>query len=139
MVDTDAVVEQILRTYDTITVVGASRSSEKPAYYVPEYMQSRGWRIIPINPVAETILGEPAHRSLADVPEQVGLVQVFRPSEQTPDVARQAVACGATALWLQLHIASTAAARIAADAGLLYVENRCMLVEQRRLRLDAPR
>lgn len=139
MIDTDAVVEQILRTYDTITVVGASRDPDKPAYYVPEHMQSRGWRIIPINPVADTILGEPVYRSLADVPEQVGLVEVFRPSDQTPDVARQAAACGATALWLQLHIASAEAARIAADAGMLYVENRCMLVEQRRLRLDAPR
>lgn len=139
MIDTDAAVEKILRTYDTITVVGASRDPDKPAQYVPEHMQSRGWRIIPINPVADTILGEPVYRSLADVPEPVGLVQVFRPSAATPDIARQAVACGATALWLQLHIASDEARRIATDAGLLYVENRCMLVEQRRLGLDAPR
>lgn len=138
MSDADAVVEQILRTYDVITVVGASRSPEKPSQYVPEYMQSRGWRIIPVNPHAQTILGEPVYRTLADVPEQIGLVQVFRPSQQTAAIARQAVACGATALWLQLHIASEEAARIATDAGLLYVENRCMLVEQRRLGLDAP-
>lgn len=139
MIDTDEVVAKILRTYDTITVVGASRSPEKPAFYVPEHMQSRGWRIIPINPHAETILGEPVYRTLADVPEQVGLIEVFRPSEQAPDIARQAVASGASAVWLQLHLVSDEAARIAADAGLLYVENRCMLVEQRRLGVDAPR
>ena len=135
---TDAVIEQILTSYDTITVVGASNSTDKPAHYVPEHMQEHGWRIIPVNPTAETILGEPVYRSLADIDEQIGLVDVFRPSEQTPDIARQAVAAGATALWLQLHIASEEARRIAEDAGLLYVENRCLIVEQRRLRLNAP-
>jgi predicted CoA-binding protein len=138
MSDMDEVVEQILRSYDTITVVGASNSSEKAAHYVPEHMQQHGWRIIPINPSADKILGEPVYATLADVPEQVGLVDVFRPSEQTPDIARQAVAAGASALWLQLHIASDEARRIAEDAGLLYVENRCLIVEQRRLRLSAP-
>ena len=135
---TDAVIEQILTSYDTITVVGASNSTDKPAHYVPEHMQEHGWRIIPVNPTAETILGEPVYRSLADIDEQIGLVDVFRPSEQTPDIARQAFAAGATALWLQLHIASEEARRIAEDAGLLYVENRCLIVEQRRLRLNAP-
>lgn len=136
--DTDAVVEQILRCYDSITVVGASDSRAKPAHYVPEYMQERGWRIVPVNPRGGTILGEQVHSSLADVPEPVGLVDVFRPSEHTPDVARQAVAAGATALWLQLHISSDEARRIAEEAGLLYVENRCLIVEQRRTRLLAP-
>jgi len=137
-VDTDALVENLLTTYDTITVVGASTRPDKPSHYVPQNMQNHGWRIIPVNPHAETILGEPVYRTLADVPEQIGLIEVFRPSEQTPDIARQAVACGATALWLQLHIVSAEARAIAEDAGLLYVENRCMLIEQRRLDLRAP-
>ena len=136
--DTDAIVEKILRSYDTITVVGASNATQKPAHYVPEHMQHHGWRIVPINPREESILGEPVYRSLADVPEQVGLVDVFRPSLQTPDVARQAVAAGASALWLQLHIESDEARQIAEDAGLLYVENRCLIIEQRRLGLNAP-
>jgi predicted CoA-binding protein len=101
-------------------------------------MQQHGWRIVPVNPREVTILGEPVYRTLADVPEQVGLVNVFRPSESTPDVARQAVAVGATALWLQLHIASAEARAIAEDAGLLYVEDRCLIIEQRRLRIEAP-
>jgi uncharacterized protein len=138
MDDTDVIVERILTTYDTITVVGASNSPDKPAHYVPAHMQEYGWRIVPVNPSADVILGEPVFRTLADVPEQVGLVDVFRPSAATPDIARQAVAAGATALWLQLHIASAEARQIAEEAGLLYVENRCLIVEQRRLRLSAP-
>jgi hypothetical protein len=138
MTDTDAVVEQILTTYDTITVVGARVNPAKPAHFVPAYMQQRGWRIIPVSSEAAEILGEPAYRTLADIPEQVGLVDVFRPSRATPEVARQAVAAGATALWLQLGIASDEARRIAEDAGLLYVEDRCLIIEQRRLGLGAP-
>ena len=135
---TDNVVEQILRRYDTITVVGASNAEDKAAHYVPAHMQDHGWRIVPVNPTASQILGEPVYRTLADIPEQVGLVNVFRPSAQTPDIARQAVAAGASALWLQLHIASEEARQIAEDAGLLYVEDRCLIIEQRRLALNAP-
>jgi predicted CoA-binding protein len=134
----DEVVEKILRSYDTITVVGASNAPEKPAHYVPAHMQAHGWRIVPVNPRGGTILGEPVYRSLGEAPRP-GLVDVFRPSEQTPDIARQAVAAGASALWLQLHIASDEARRIAEEAGLLYVENRCLIIEQRRLGLTAPK
>jgi predicted CoA-binding protein len=138
MPDTDAIVENILTSYDTITVVGASNASHKAAHYVPAHMQAHGWRIIPVNPAATEILGEPVYRTLAEVPEPVGLVDVFRPSESTPDIARQAVAAGATALWLQLGIASAEARKIAEDAGLTYVEDRCLIIEQRRLGINAP-
>jgi predicted CoA-binding protein len=137
--DTDAVVERILTHYDTITVVGASRAAAKAAHSVPAHMQWHGWRIIPVNPHAEKILGEQVYRMIGNVPEQVGLVDVFRPPWQTPDIARQAVAAGATALWLQLGIASAEARAIAEAAGLLYVEDRCLIIEQRRLGLEAPR
>jgi uncharacterized protein len=135
---TDEVVEQILRTYNTITVVGASRVQSKAAHAVPQHMQRHGWRIIPITPHAEVVFGEPAYRRLADVPEQIGLVDVFRPSAMTPDVARQAVDAGATAVWLQLGITSDETRAIATDASLLYVEDRCLMIEQRRLGLEAP-
>jgi hypothetical protein len=136
--NTDDIVEQILTTYDTITVVGASVAAAKAAHSVPLHMQQHGWRIIPVNPHATTILDEAVYRRLADVPEQIGLVDVFRPSFETADVARQAVAAGATALWLQLGITSDVARAIAEDAGLLFVEDRCLIIEQRRLGLDAP-
>jgi uncharacterized protein len=135
---TDALVERILTTYDTITVVGASVAPVKAAHSVPAHMQRHGWRIIPVNLHASTILGEPVYRTVGDVPEQVGLVDVFRPPGQAPDIARQAVAAGATALWLQLGIASAEARAIAERAGLLYVEDRCLIIEQRRLGLNAP-
>ena len=138
MSDTEAVIDRILRTYPVITVVGASASVAKAAHYVPAHMQRHGWRIIPVNPHETEILGEPVYRKIADVPEPVALVDVFRPSGQTPDIARQAVAAGATALWLQLGIASAEARAIAERAGLLYVENRCLIIEQRRLGLNAP-
>jgi hypothetical protein len=138
MTDTDATVGHILRNYDTITVVGASDDPAKAAHYVPAHMQMHGWRIVPVNPHAATILGEPVYRTLADVPEQIGLVDVFRPSAETPEIARQAVDVGATALWLQLGIVSEEARSIAVSAGLLYVEDRCLIVEQRRLGLNAP-
>ena len=136
--DTSARAERILRSYDTITVVGASRSASKAAHTVPAHMQLHGWRVIPVNPYADKILGEQVYRKLGDVPEQVGLVDVFRPAGQVPDIARQAVAAGATALWLQLGIASAEARAIAEGAGLLYVEDRCLAIEQRRLGLEAP-
>lgn len=138
MADVDAVIERILTSYDTITVVGASRSPGKAAHDVPALMQRHGWRIIPVNPSAQRILDEPTYPTLADVPEPVGLVDVFRPSAEAADVARQAVRAGATALWLQLGIASAEARTAAEAAGLLYVEDRCLAIEQRRLGLDAP-
>ena len=139
MSDTDDVVEQILTSYATITVVGASATPTKAAHSVPAHMQRHGWRIIPVNPHAAQILGEHVYRHVADIPEQVGLVDVFRPSPQAADIARQAVVAGATALWLQLGITSDEARAISEEAGLLYVEDRCLITEQRRLGLDAPR
>jgi predicted CoA-binding protein len=138
MSDTDDVVEQILTTYAAITVVGASTAPSKAAHTVPRHMQRHGWRIIPVNPHATQILDERVYRRLADIPEQVGLVDVFRPSSQTADIARQAVAVGATAVWLQLGITSDEARALCEAAGLLYVEDRCLIIEQRRLGLDAP-
>lgn len=138
MADTDAVVEEILRRYDTITVVGASNAPYKAAHTVPALMQAHGWRIVPINPHEQQILGEPVYRTVADVPGGVGFIDVFRPPAQAADIARQAVAAGASALWLQLHIVSDEARRIAEDAGLRYVEDRCLAIEQRRLGLNAP-
>ncbi|NMO01646.1 CoA-binding protein [Gordonia sp. TBRC 11910] len=128
----DDVIESILRDYDTITVVGASANPAKAANEVPAYMKRRGWRIIPVNPHADEIVGERVYRQLADIPEQVGLVDVFRPADDAVEVARQAVAAGATALWLQLGIRSAEARDIAESAGLRYVEDRCLIIEQRR-------
>jgi predicted CoA-binding protein len=136
--DVERSIEAILTTYHTITVVGASSNPEKSAHGVPRVMQAFGWRIIPVNPYHQTILGLRAYPSLADVPEQVGLVDVFRPADQAPEIARQAVAAGAAVLWLQLGIRSREAREIAESAGLTYVEDRCIAVERARRALRAP-
>ncbi|WP_106178236.1 CoA-binding protein [Prauserella shujinwangii] len=120
--------ERILREADTIAVVGLSRDPAKEAHSVPAAMQAAGFRIIPVNPVADTLLGERVHRSLADIPEPVDVVDVFRPSEQAAEVAREAAAIGAKALWLQQGITSAEARAIAEEAGMDYVEDRCMAV-----------
>ena len=95
---------------------------------MPEGLQRRGFRIIPINPFADFLFGERVYRSLADVPEKIDLVDVFRPSADAPEIARQAVAVGAKALWLQEDIRSEEARKIAETAGLDYVEDECTAV-----------
>ncbi|WP_052004067.1 CoA-binding protein [Gordonia aichiensis] len=114
------------------TLVGASANPAKPSNEVPALMKALGWRIIPVNPTADTIIGETVYPTLEAVPEQVEFVDVFRPSADCPQIARDAVAAGAKALWLQLGITSPEARVIAEEAGLLYVEDRCLKIEQRR-------
>ncbi len=116
---------EILAGARTIAVVGASRNALKAGGSVPAGLQRRGFRIIPINPYADTLFGERVYRSLLDVPETIDLVDVFRPAADAPEIARQAVAVGAKALWLQLDIRSEEARRIASEAGLDYVEDEC--------------
>ncbi len=116
---------EILASAKTIAVVGASRDSSKAGSSVPVGLQRRGFRIIPINPYADTLFGERVYRSLLDVPEKIDLVDVFRPAEDAPAIARQAAQVGARALWLQLDISSDEARRIAEAAGMDYVEDEC--------------
>lgn len=119
---------EILEASTVIAVVGASRDPNKAGGSVPAGLQRRGFRIIPINPYAYMLFGERVYRSLAEVPEKIDLVDVFRPAADAPDIARQAVAVGAKALWLQLDIRSDEARRIAEEAGLDYVEDECTAV-----------
>jgi hypothetical protein len=119
---------EVLASAKTIAVVGASRDPRKAGGSVPEGLQRRGFRIIPINPFADELFGERAYRSLADVPEKIDLVDVFRPAADAPEIARQAVAIGAKALWLQEDIRSEEARRIAEEAGLDYIEDECTAV-----------
>jgi uncharacterized protein len=110
----------------TIAVVGASGDPRKPSHTVPRYLQRMGYRIIPVNPKGGEILGEKVYERLTDVPDEVDVVEVFRPSEETPDVARDAVKVGAKVLWLQEGISSEEAERIASEGGLKVVMDRCM-------------
>lgn len=123
---------------DTVAVVGCSTTPGKAAHDVPAYLQRHDYRVIPVNPYADEVLGEPAYDSLVDVAEEVDLVDVFRPSEEVPGVvddvvARHEARGDAGAIWLQLGISDDEAAARAEEAGLKIVQDRCMKVEHGRL------
>ena len=120
---------EILARSHTIALVGASPRPERPSNSVMAYLLREGYRVIPVRPVGPPeILGQRRVASLAEIEEPIDLVDVFRRSEFCPDVARQAVAAGAGALWLQLGVVSAEAREIAEEAGLDYVENECTAI-----------
>ena len=125
--------EQILREATSIAVVGASPNPDRPSHGVMRYLLEQGYRVIPVRPRdCDEVLGIPCVPTLADIGEPVDLVDVFRRPEYTPGVAREAVASGAGALWLQLGIVSPEARIVARDSGMDYVEDACTLVVHRR-------
>jgi uncharacterized protein len=134
--------DELRRIYDdvsTIAVVGASANEGKPAFAIPRQLQGLGYRIVPVNPKGGEILGERVYGSLDEVDVPVDVVDVFRPAEETPDIARQAAKVGAKVLWLQEGIVSQEAARIARDEGLTAVMGICMGATARRLGISPRR
>ena len=128
--------EQILAEARTIALVGASPRPDRPSHGVMRYLLAQGYRVIPVRPRdCDEILGVPCVATLAEVEEPIDLVDVFRRPESCPEVARQAVAAGAGALWLQLGIVSEEARRIATAGGLDYVEDECTAIVHRRASL----
>jgi predicted CoA-binding protein len=125
--------EEILREARTIAVVGASPDPARPSYGVTAYLLRAGYRVVPVNPFAGEVLGQRCVASLAEIGEPVDLVDVFRRSEHCGEIAREAVAAGARALWLQLGVVSPEARRIAEEHGLDYVEDACTAIVHRRL------
>lgn len=120
--------------YDRVAVVGASTSYDKAAHIVPAYLKRHGYELRPVNPTADEIFDEPAFASLSDVPEPVDIVEVFRPSEEVPDIVDQALARDdVNAIWMQQGIRNDEAAKKAKAAGLDVVQDRCMKVEHGRL------
>jgi len=111
----------------TIAVVGLSAKPERPSYRVASYLQSQGYRIIPVNPGQKEILGEKCYRSLKDIPDPVDVVDVFRRSDHVPPIADEAIAIKAKALWLQDGVINEESARKAKEAGLLVVMDDCIL------------
>jgi uncharacterized protein len=126
--------EEILREAKTIAVVGASPKPDRPSHGVMRYLLQQGYDVIPVRPRdCDEVLGIPCVPSLADVDRRIDLVDVFRRVDAAPDVAREAVAVGAHAFWLQLGLRSPEARRIAVDAGLDYVEDECTAIVHRGL------
>jgi predicted CoA-binding protein len=123
---------EILKAYKTMAVVGLSSNPSRASYGVTEYMQSAGYRIIPVNPNETMVLGEKSYARLEDVPEKTEIVDVFRRAEDVPPVVESAIKIGAKVLWMQLGIENAEAGELARAAGLIVVEDACILVEHRR-------
>ena len=118
--------ETIVKEARTVAVVGLSSNPEKASNEVGAYLKEQGYRVIPVNPNEEQVLGEHSYETVEQIPEQVDVVDVFLPSDKTPEIAEDAVRAGARTLWLQEGIENSEAHRIAEEGGLAYVENRCM-------------
>jgi predicted CoA-binding protein len=129
-------IRQSLADCQTIAVVGLSPKPHRDSFRVAQYMQAHGFRIVPINPNASDVLGETSYASLTEAAqhERIDMVNCFRNSEDIPPIAAEAIAIGAKSLWLQLGVSHEAAAQQASDAGLVVVQNRCLMVEHRQLR-----
>jgi predicted CoA-binding protein len=124
--------QQILQNCHTIAVVGLSSNPLRPSYEIAEFMRRRGYQIVPVNPHEVEVLGEPCYARLEDIPEKVDCVNVFRRPEFVPAIVDSAIAIGAKAVWLQLGISHEEAIARAEAAGLLAVQDRCLLIEHRR-------
>jgi predicted CoA-binding protein len=132
---TQAAVRQSLADCKTIAVVGLSPKPHRDSFRVAKYMQDHGFRIVPINPNAHEVLGEKAYASLTEAAQHVhiDMVNCFRNSEDIPPIAAEAIAMGAKSLWLQIGVVNDEAAKQATDAGLVVVQNLCLMVEHRQL------
>ncbi|MCS6817974.1 MAG: CoA-binding protein [Blastocatellia bacterium] len=129
-------IRRILQQARTIAIVGLSSKPTRPSYGVAQYLQSEGYRIIPVNPNEVKVLGERAYARLSDVPERVDVVTIFRRSEAVLPIVEEAIRINAWAVWMQEGVVNEEAARRAREAGLLVVMNRCMLKEHRKLRMS---
>jgi uncharacterized protein len=129
----DAEVAGLFRSARTIAVVGLSSNRFRASNGVSRYMQSAGYRIIPVNPNESEVLGEKSYACLEDVPEKIDIVDVFRRSEFVPEIVESAIRVGARAIWMQDGVADEAAAERARSAGMLVVMDDCILREHRRL------
>jgi len=125
-------IQQVLHTAGTIAVVGLSANELRASNFVGYYLRRHGYRVIPVNPRESEILGAESHPSLRDIPEPVDVVNVFRAPDALPGIARDAVAINAKVLWCQFGVINEEGARIAADAGLTVVMDRCLKIEHAR-------
>ncbi len=130
---TDEEIKRILTTYGRIAVVGMSKDPQKDAHRIPLYLKAQGYEIVPVNPTATEIAGMRSYKSLSEIPFEFDVVEIFRPSEAIPPIVDEALGTRAKVIWMQLGITNEAAAEKARKAGKIVVQNRCMMVEHKRL------
>lgn len=129
----DQMMKDILLSAKTIASVGLSSNQHKESYWIVSYLKDQGYRIIPVNPTADEILGEKAYPDLESIPDKIDVVQVFRKPEDVPPVVESAIKAGAKVVWMQEGIVNEEAAQMARQAGLQVVMDACMRVTHRRL------
>jgi uncharacterized protein len=129
----DQEIKEILSQNKTVAVIGMSKNPEKDAYTIPQYLKNKGYKVIPVNPTADEILGEKAYKKLSDVPGPVDIVDVFRPSEDVPNYVDDVIAKKPKVFWLQLGIENTPAEEKVSSAGIKVVFDRCVMQEHKRL------
>lgn len=130
---TDQELKHILAATKTIAIVGLSDKPERDSYRVARYLQEHGYRIIPVNPTVESVLGEKSYATVADIPTPVEVVDIFRRPEAVGPIVEEAVAAGSRIVWMQLGVVNEVAASMAEAAGLQVVMDRCMKIEHQRL------
>lgn len=133
LVDDVSGIRRILLQSRIIAVIGLSGNWYRPSFFAAKYMQDHGYRIVPVNPSYEEVLGQKCYPTLRDIPHKVDIVDCFRKSGEIPPIARDAVEIGAKVLWMQLGIRNDQAAKIALDGGLDVVINRCVKIEHARI------
>jgi len=134
----DAQIRKMLETASTIAIVGLSDKPDRESYRVAEYLQTHGYRIIPVNPTVDTVLGESSYARVADIPETIDIVDVFRKPDAVVAVVADAIEAGARVVWMQLGVVNQEAAKKAETAGLQVVMDRCIKIEHRRLLVQDP-
>ncbi|TVR74346.1 MAG: CoA-binding protein [Sphaerobacteraceae bacterium] len=132
-IETDDELRQVISGARTIAVVGLSPREHRDSFRVAKYLQDQGYRIVPVNPNTREVLGETAYQRLEDVPYPIDIVDVFRRPDAVEEIARDAVAVGARAIWFQIGVVNESAAAMASDAGLDVVMDRCLMVDHGRL------
>ena len=125
--------QAMLRSCQTIAVVGLSDRSDRDSYRVASYLKEKGYRIIPVNPVKNEILGEKCYPDLSSIPEPVDIVNIFRAVEAIPGIVEKAIRIKARAIWMQLGLAHNESARKARSAGICVVQSRCLMVEHKKM------
>jgi hypothetical protein len=126
------IIQKILNNSRTIAIVGLSAERQKASYFVATYLRSAGYRVIPVNPRVDKIFGEQCYPNLSSIPEPIDLVDIFRPAADCLPIVEEAIACKATAVWIQLKIINKEAAKLSQKAGLLTVMDLCVKMEHGR-------
>ncbi|MEW6294713.1 MAG: CoA-binding protein [Candidatus Diapherotrites archaeon] len=129
----DKQIIEILKESKAIAVVGCSRDPEKDAHKVPKYLKEHGYKIVPVNPFADEILGERVYKTISEIKEPIDIIDIFRPSAECFQIVKEALELKPKVIWMQLEIKNMEAARLAEGSGIKVIMDKCIMIEHKRL------